>query len=64
MFFLFGLLVIFPLAGALDHPAAKLAPRRYTTDYTRAAAYSILFWIMQLAQVVTFGCDDIILQTS
>ena len=61
---MFGLLILFPLGGALDHPATRIAPRRYTTDECRPAAYSILFWIMQAAQCTTFGADDAILQLS
>jgi len=41
--FIFGLVFILPLAGALSIPAGKIAPRRYTIPATRPAAYSLFF---------------------
>jgi len=46
---LFTLIVLMPLGGALAIPAGKIAPRRYTLPATRSAAFSLFFWIQQLA---------------
>ena len=41
--FIFGLVFVLPLAGAISIPAGKIAPRRYTIEATRPAAYSLFF---------------------
>ena len=41
--FIFGLVFVLPLGGAISIPAGKIAPRRYTTLATRPVAYSLFF---------------------
>ena len=58
------LVVFVPLGPAMAVPAGKIAPRRYTKEETRPAAYSLYFCTLQLAQVISYGLDDAVLHGS
>lgn len=62
--FVVTVIILFPISAAFAIPAGKIAPRRYTDEDTRQAAYSTFFWTLMVVQATTYGVVDVILHNS